>query len=134
MRRWLSPLVWMLFLAALAACLAFWGGIARMPGVGAQVEHAASRHAFLTATYMAAGKHAVALLGEERAAQWARGRVASRGDDIASAPPGLLVERIIGAMPVWLRAAHHGAPLLLLLGLALHLFRLRPVKLIGGRR
>jgi hypothetical protein len=133
-RRWLLPVTWLLFFTAFAACLVFWGGIARVPAFGEQVERAAARHAFLTATYMGVGKHVVPLLGEERAAQWARGQLASHWDEIASAPPGLLVERIIVAMPVWLRAAHHGAPLLLLLGLVLHLFRPRPVKIIGGRR
>lgn len=134
MKRGLLPLVWISFFVALAANLAFWGGIARVPDFGPRAERAASQYAFLAATYMGAGKYVVSLVDEQKAAGWARERVAHDWSRIASAPPGLMVERIQGAMPSWLRAAHYGAPVLLVIALVVRVFRPRPVTTLGRRR
>lgn len=134
MKRWLLPLVWISFFVALAANLAFWGGIARLPDFGPQAERAASQYAFLTATYMSVGKYVATIAGEEDVAGWAREQVEHDWARIASSPPGLLVERMQQAMPPWLRTAHFGAPVLLVVALVLHAFRPRPVTMIGRRR
>lgn len=128
MTRWLLPLSWLAFLAAFGWNLWVWGGLAYDPALGPRLNARLERQFSLPATYLGVGKPLLGWAGRERrAAEMAEGLLRNPPGVLLDGPSGLLVERVVAALPGWTRLSHHAAPWLLLLAMVLTWTTPKPV-------
>lgn len=133
-RHWI---VLVLFLLSFLYNALTWGGLLRMPGMGAAALDSAQREAPLVLVYMRSG-------------EWLAGRglMVERGERMAQRAFGLAEERVLAtpraAMDIltgdalssshrWLKFNHWAAPALLLLGIVLLVRRPRTVHMFGPK-
>lgn len=126
---WLFPL---LFASMLLADLAFWSGVQGGP-VGAQVLRSAQKEAPLALAYTHAGE---ALSGALGLREWTAGfaeRRAGQAYDEVEAVPEAAMDVIMRGMSWTMRAAHSGAPLVLLAWGLWYWRRPRQLRTLGRR-
>ncbi len=126
--------LWLLFFLFLGFDLYAWGGLAITPVVGTQLREQASLRSPLAATYLYAGRKSVDLLGIEHAAvAFAAGQI--RGGVLADpGPPESVVARVLAAQSPTSAVCYYGALILLVLSLALHASRQKPIRSFGVKR
>jgi hypothetical protein len=133
MGKTIRVLCWGLFFVFLAHDLNAWGGLAITPDFGARLRTEASVRSPLAATYLFAGRKATGALHRRDAAVAYAARH-FRGDLFTvEGPPETLVQRTLAAQSAFGALAYYGAPLLLLLSLALHGTRQKQVRSFGRR-
>ncbi len=123
--------LWLLFFLSLGFDLYAWGGLAITPVVGKQLREQASLRSPLAATYLYAGRKTVDFLGIEQAAVAFAGRQIRGGVLADPGPPESVVARVLAAQSPTSAVCYYGAVLLLLLSLALHASRQKPIRSFG---
>jgi hypothetical protein len=128
--RWLA---WLLFAVFLAHDLYAWGGLAITPDFGPKLREQASLRSPLAATYLFAGRKSVeALHRRDAAVAYAAGQMRPTLFT-EPGPPETLLDRTLAAQSATGTLCYYGAPLLLLLSLALHATRQKQVRSFGRR-
>ena len=123
---------WLLTAMMFAYNFYIWGGLATTP-LGGKLRHQASINSPLAATYLVVGRHLVSVTGNARSANDAAHKAFYAL--LAGPEPSrhLLVESALAAQSDKARLTYSGAPLLLLLSLALHVTRQKQVRSWGKR-
>ncbi len=124
---------WILAFVFLGFDLYLWGGLAITPVVGKELREQASLRSPLAATYLFAGRKAVDGLGRQDASVAFAARQIRAGVLADPGPPDTVVQRILAAQSATGSLCYYGAPLLLLLSLALHVRRQKPIRSFGAR-
>ena len=124
---------WLLALACLGFDLYLWGGLAITPVVGKALREQASLRSPLAATYLFAGRKAVDVLGREDASVAFAARHIRAGVLADPGPRETVVQRILAAQSATGTLCYYGAPILLLLSLALHVRRQKRIRSFGAR-
>ena len=124
---------WILAFVFLGFDLYLWGGLAITPVVGKVLREQASLRSPLAASYLFAGRKTVDALGREDAAVAFAARQIRAGVLADPGPPEVVVARILAAQSATGTLCYYGAPFLLLLSLALHLRRQKPIRSFGAR-
>ena len=128
--RWLA---WLLFALFLAHDLYAWGGLAITPDFGTKLRQQASLRSPLAATYLFAGRKSVEALNRRDAAVAYAARHMRPTLFTEPGPPETLLDRTLSAQSATGTLCYYGAPLLLLLSLALHATRQKQVRSFGRR-
>jgi hypothetical protein len=131
MGKSIRRLLWLLGGLFLAYNLYLWGGLAVTPKVGLQLREQASLQSPIAAGYLFLGRHAVVAAGlADQATAFAARKFPAEIADQENAPE-LIVQRFLAAQSGTGRLAYYGAPFLLLLSLALHATRQKPIRSFG---
>ena len=124
---------WLLALVFLGFDLYLWGGLAITPVVGKALREEASLRSPLAATYLFAGRKTVNALGREDASVAFAARQIRAGVLSDPGPQEVVVQRVLAAQSATGTLCYYGAPILLLLSLALHVRRQKPIRSFGAR-
>jgi hypothetical protein len=133
MGKAIRSLCWVLFVLFLAHDLYAWGGLAMKPGFGAPLRTQASVRSPLAAAYLFAGRKAVDATHRRDAAVAYAERHFRPALFTEGGPPETLVQRTLAAQSATGTLCYYGAPFLLVLSLALHARRQKPVRSFGRR-
>lgn len=134
MARWLLIPTWLLFFLSFAANLWFWGGLAHLPKLGPALVGAVDKQFSLTATYVGLGQPLLTRLDRARsAAESSREQLLRSPEALLEGPKGLLVDRLIAALPAGQHWSHYATPWLLVFGLALAWLKPKPIKITTRR-
>lgn len=134
MARWLLIPIWLLFLASLSWNLWFWGGLSHLPRLGPALIAAVDKQFTLTATYVGLGQPLLTRLDRARsAAEYSREQLLRSPESLLEGPEGLLVDRLIAALPASHHWSHYAAPWLLVFGLVLTWLKPKPLKITTRR-
>ena len=133
MGKTIRGLCWVLAFAFLAHDLYAWGGLAITPDFGAQLRTQASVRSPLAASYLLAGRKAVDALHRRDAAVAYAARHFRPALFTTPGPAESALQRTLAAQSATGTLCYYGAPLLLLLSLALHATRQKQVRSFGRR-
>jgi len=133
MGKTIRGLCWVLFLVFLAHDLNAWGGLAIRPDFGTRLRAQASVQSPLAASYLFAGRKASEALHRRDASVAYAEKHFRPGLFTEDGPPETLLQRTLAAQSAFGRLCYYGAPLLLLLSLALHGTRQKQVRSFGQR-
>ena len=133
MGKWIRALFWLLAGFFVAYDLYLWGGLAVTPTIGKALREQSSLQSPLAASYLFLGRHAVNAAGQsaEAGAFAARRFPAEIADQQSSRQ--MILTRFLSAQSATGTLAYYGAPLLLLLSLALHARRQKPIRSFGRK-
>lgn len=129
----IRTVLWILVFVFVGFDLTMWGGLAVTPVVGKELREQASLRSPIAATYLFAGRKTVDSIGRADAAMAFAARHVRAGVLADPGPPEAIVQRILAAQSATSSLCYYGAPLLLLLSLALHARRQKPIRSLGGR-
>lgn len=110
-----------------------WGGLAVTPVIGKQLREQATVRSPIAATYLYLGRKSVDLAGRADPAMAFAARHIRAGVLDDPGPPEAIVQRILAAQSATSALCYYGAPLLLVLSLALHAARQKPIRSLGAR-
>lgn len=129
----IRTVTWLLTFVFLGFDLYLWGGLAITPVLGKALREEAALRSPLAASYLFAGRQTVDALGREDAAVAFAARNIRAGVLADPGPKELVVQRILAAQSATATLCYYGAPILLLLSLALHVRRQKPIRSFGAR-
>jgi hypothetical protein len=134
MNKQVRGVLWLICALFLAYDLYLWGGLAVTPVIGQQLRDNSTPQSPLAASYLFLGRHAVNASGLARsAADFAAEKFPAEIADRESVPQ-LIVGRFVSAQSGTATLNYYGAPILLLLSLALHATRQKPIRSFGVKQ
>jgi hypothetical protein len=129
----IRAVLWLLLFVFAAFDLHMWGGLAVTPVVGKALREQATVRSPIAATYLYAGRKTVDSLGRAEAAMAFAARHVRAGVLADPGPPEAVVQRVLAAQSATSSLCYYGAPILLVLSLALHFGRQKPIRSLGAR-
>ena len=133
MHQRLHVILGLLFVLALGYDLFAWGGLSRTPALGHAVTEATTRELALASVYVPAGKALLAVPGLESVAVYHAEREFGGVQRRVLDNPAAAMETLVRDMPMLVRIAYYGAPVLLLAFVLALWRRPRQVKQFGRR-
>jgi hypothetical protein len=133
MGKTIRSLCWVAFFVFLVHDLNAWGGLAITPDFGTGLRAQASLRSPLAASYLYAGRKASEALHRRDASVAYAAKHFRPELFTVQGPPETLVQRTLAAQSAFGTLSYYGAPLLLLLSLALHGTRQKQVRSFGNR-
>ena len=133
MGKMIRALIWLLAGYFLAYDLYLWGGLAVTPVIGSKLREQASVQSPIAASYLFLGRHAVNAAGQARpAVEFAAKRFPEQVAD-TEVSREIILRHFLAAQSATGSLAYYGAPLLLVLSLALHARRPRQIRSFGRK-
>lgn len=133
MGKYIRTLFWLLTGLFFAYDLYLWGGLAITPTIGKQLREQASLQSPIAASYLFLGRHAVDAVGQsDEARDFAARRFPALVAD-GEVSRRMILTRFLAAQSATGSLAYYGAPLLLLLSMALHARRQKPIRSFGRK-
>lgn len=133
MGKFVRALFWLSTVLAFGYNFYLWGGLALTPGVGPRLREQASLQTPIAATYLFIGQKSVSFTGKTvDAVELAAREFPELVKDLESSRQSI-VDRFLSAQSPLGTVAYYGAPILLVLSLALHLMRQKQIRSFGTK-